>query len=131
MNDREFLAALESCRLPAAEFDHRAHVRAAYLYSLDTDFGTALARMSQSVRAFATSVGKPERYHETITVGFMALIRRHMHEYGAGGSWNEFARDNPELLDPAVLLRFFPRDVLASEVARKTFVLPARTAVGE
>jgi hypothetical protein len=32
MSDEEFLAALETCRLPAAEFNHAAHVRAAYLY---------------------------------------------------------------------------------------------------
>jgi hypothetical protein len=32
MSDEEFLAALETCRLPAAEFNHAAHVRAGYLY---------------------------------------------------------------------------------------------------
>ena len=49
MSDTRFLEALESCRLPAAEFDHRAHVRAAYLYLLDTDFGTALASSNRIV----------------------------------------------------------------------------------
>src|SRR5262245_12962589 len=130
MNDHEFLAALEGCTLPPAEFDHRAHVRAGYLYSRDSDFVTSLAQMSRAVRRFATSLGKPERYHETITIGFMALIRRHIHEYGAGTSWETFARDNPELLDPNVLLRFYPRDVLTSDVARHTFVLPPRAAGG-
>lgn len=32
MDDRCFVAALESCALPSEAFDHRAHVRLAWLY---------------------------------------------------------------------------------------------------
>jgi hypothetical protein len=32
MTDEEFMAALESCLLPASQFNHAAHVRAGYVY---------------------------------------------------------------------------------------------------
>ncbi len=55
MTDADFLAALERCTLPEAEFTHAAHVRAAYLYLCDGSFGQAIDRMA---RRFA---GTPAR----------------------------------------------------------------------
>ena len=127
MNDADFLAALEACRLPPEEFDHAAHVRAAYLYSLTADFPEALGRMRRAVRTFAASLGKAERYHETITVGFMALIAQHLHERGDGGGWEGFKASNPELFEREILLQFFPRTLLESATARQVFVLPRQT----
>ena len=75
MTDADFLAALERCTLPESEFTHAAHVRAAYLYLCDGSFGQAIDRMAATIRRYATSLGKPDRYHDTITVGFLALIR--------------------------------------------------------
>jgi hypothetical protein len=124
MNDADFLSALEECRLRPDEFDHPAHVRAAYLYSREADFAVALGRMRRALRAYAASLGKAERYHETITVGFMALVQRHLHERGDGGGWEGFAALNPELFERGILLEFFPRALLDSPIARKVFVLP-------
>jgi len=124
MNDAEFLAALEGCRLRPDQFGHAGHVRAAYLYSREADFAEALANMRRALRAFAHSVGKPDRYHETITVAFMALVRQHLHERGDAGSWEAFAELNPELFDRDLLLEFFPKSLLDSATARQIFVLP-------
>jgi hypothetical protein len=124
MTDAEFLAALEQCRLGPDDFDHAAHVRAAYLYSRNGDFADALGSMRRSLRAFAASLGKPDRYHETITVAFMSLIRQHLHERGDEGGWEGFARRNPELFERDLLLRFFPKSLLESPTARQVFVLP-------
>jgi hypothetical protein len=124
MTDAEFLAALETCQLAPAQFDHAAHVRAAYLYSRGADFHEAVGRMRHALRAFAASVGKPDRYHETITVAFMALVRQHLHERGDEGGWPGFAHRNPELFERDLLLGFFPKAVLDSPTARQIFVLP-------
>jgi len=129
MSDEEFLAALESCALSEHEFGHSAHMRAAYLYTLCGDLAIALAKTRRAIQAFANSVGKPDRYHETITVAYLALIRQRLHESGNGGGWEGFARTNTDLLERDLLLRFYPREQLASELARKVFVLP-RSARG-
>jgi hypothetical protein len=128
MGDDEFLAALELCSLRECDFGHAAHVRAAYLYSRSTDFAAALARMRRAIRNYAASLGKADRYHETITVAFLALIRQRLYEHGDGGSWESFSQSNPDLLGRDVLLRFYPRAQLESELARNTFLLPSRSA---
>jgi hypothetical protein len=124
MNDDEFLLAFERCTLEECSFGHAAHVRAAYLYLRTGEFETALVRTRDALRRYATAFGKPDRYHETITVAYLALIRQRLFERGDGGGWQGFARENPELLDRDFLLRFYPKSQLESELSRKIFVLP-------
>lgn len=128
MTDADFLAALERCTLPESEFTHAAHVRAAYLYLCRGSFGQAIDRMAATIRRYATSLGKPDRYHDTITVGFLALIRERISEDGDGGSWTEFAAANPDLLDRGLLLRHYRQAQLQSRLARRVFVLPQAPA---
>jgi hypothetical protein len=124
MTDAEFLAALEDTTLPLSEFNHSGHVRAAYLCLREADFPTALARISASIRRYAGSLGQPGRYHETITVAYTALIHQHMQLRGPARHWGEFAAANPELLDQKLLNHFFAPEVLASDLARRVFILP-------
>jgi hypothetical protein len=128
MTDDEFLHALETCALAEREFGHTGHVRAAYLYLQKGDFAATLARMQRAIRQYAAFLGKPDRYHETVTVAFLALIQQHVCERGNAGNWEAFARENPGLLEPKVLLRFYPRAQLESELARRIFLLPQPTA---
>ena len=124
MTDQEFLRALESCTLAESQFGHAAHVRAVYLYLQQTDFAGVLDRIRRTIRNFATHHGKPERYHETITVAYVALIQQHICERGNGGGWESFARENPELFKPDLLGQLYPAGQLESEMARRVFLLP-------
>ena len=124
MTDEEFLRALESCTLPESEFGHSAHVRAGYLYLKKSNFAEALVRMRRSICAYATHLGKPDRYHETITIAYLALIQQCIVERGDGGRWAIFAQSNPELFEPELLGHFYDRDVLESTLARRVFLLP-------
>ena len=126
MTDAAFLRALESCKLPESQFGHAAHVRAAYLYLQQNDFAGALDRIRRAIRNYATHLGKPDRYHETITVAYVALIQEHIVERGSGGGWEVFASQNSELFEPDLLERFYSRALLHSEMARKVFLLPRR-----
>jgi hypothetical protein len=123
MTDEEFLAELEACRLPEALFDHAAHVRAGYAYLQRASFADATARMCKSVRQYASSLGKPDRYHETITIGFMALIAECLRNGGDRGGWETFKLRNPPLLRKDALLAYYPQAVLESAAARRGFVL--------
>jgi hypothetical protein len=130
MNDEDFLRGLESCELLEQEFGHAAHVRAAYLYLQGGDFAAALGRIRRSIRNYAARLGKPDRYHETITVAYTALIQQHMLERGNSGGWAAFARDNPELLNKSLLLEFYLAEQLNSDTARKIFLLPRAGTAG-
>lgn len=131
MTDREFLRALEECTLQASEFGHTAHVRAAYLYLQAGEFATALARMRGAIRNYARHLGKEDRYHETITVAYLALIQQHIAERGYGACWDEFMRVNTELLQPGLLLQYYTEIQLNSELARRVFLLPRSRAAAQ
>jgi hypothetical protein len=135
MTDAEFLSALETCTLPQSDFGHSAHVRAAYLYLRAEGFSGALERTRRAIRAYALHLGKSGLYHETITVAYLALIQQHMFQRGdgrdggdggegEGGGWAAFERDNPELFRPGLLLDYYPKAQLESDLARRVFVLP-------
>jgi hypothetical protein len=124
VTDDEFLVALESCTLSERDFGHAAHVRAAYLYLGVSGFAQALQKIQSAIRGYAASLGKPDRYHETITVAYLALIRQALYERGDGGGWTAFSRDNPQLLERGLLLQFYPQAQLDSDLARRVFLLP-------
>lgn len=125
MRDDEFLAALENGSLPLAAFDHRAHVRAGYLYVTRLGFGGAVERFARTLKDFAARHGKDGLYHETITVAFLAMINEHA-AAGDAPDWESFIAANAELLDRNTLTRFYAPEELASPEARRVFKLPRR-----
>ncbi|HSP13465.1 MAG TPA: hypothetical protein VLV78_01790 [Thermoanaerobaculia bacterium] len=121
MTNAEFLAAFEACSLD--EFHHRDHIRAAWCYLAANPLLEAVQRFTASLKRFAGAHGQPQLYHETITWAFLFLVHERMR---AGEAWNAFAARNPDLLawKPSILDRYYRAETLASERARRTFVLP-------
>lgn len=123
--ETDFLRAFEDGSLPVDEFDHEAHVHAAWC-CLDRygrqegtrRFRTALMRL---VRLH----GAEDKYHETMTTAFLELIE---HRRRKDADWPSFRRQNRELLDRGldVLLSFYSRERLFSDQARQTFIGPDR-----
>jgi hypothetical protein len=123
MTDAEFLAALEAATLPEAEFNHAGHVRAAWLYLRQDSFAAALAKMSSALRTYAVARGKPDHYHETVTMASLALINERLQLRGDGGDWRGFLAQNHELLDRRLLTHYYRPETLASPAARRVFIL--------
>ena len=126
MEDRDFIAAFEDCSLPNESFHHRDHVRLAWLYLREMPAAAALVRFTEGLKRFATAHGAPGLYHETITWAYLLLIHERMARAGAGESFAEFIAAHPDLLawKPSILDRYYRPDTLASELARRVFVLP-------
>src|SRR5262245_23041327 len=132
MTDDEFVTAFEACTLRSEEFHHADHVRIAFIYLCRFPILQALQRFSESLMKFATTKGKPDLYHETITWAFLFLIRERAARYRQLNrrqpTWPEFARDNPDLLSwkGNILKRYYTEEILSSELARRMFVFPDR-----
>lgn len=120
---RKELVALEDGTLDPARFPHSEHVRLGYEMLDCYPFGEAVARFSGGLRRLAAKGGRPERYHETITVAFLALIaeRRAQTKHT---DWDEFKAANKDLLDKHCLERWYAAEQLDSDLARKAFCLP-------
>lgn len=117
------LAAFESGALDPGAFDHAAHVRMAFAMTGRHAFDEALVRYGAALRRLCASVGKPEKYHMTVTVAFLALVAERQIDH-PDESWEAFAARNAELLRRDCLDGWYDRSVIASERARRTFVLP-------
>jgi hypothetical protein len=122
--DVAFLAALEEGTLAPAEFGHRAHLRAAFLYLGRHDFSGACVAMKRAIQGFAARLGKSTLYHETLTVAYLALVAERRAAEPPDVAFEDFLGRYPELLERAFLERYYPRGDLDSPEARATFVLP-------
>jgi hypothetical protein len=125
MDDRALVDAFEATTLPAEDFPHAAHVRVGWYYLCHLPMLDAMARFKAALQRFATAKGKPDRYHETITMAYLVLIAERL-TTDRGLSWDEFAARNPDLLtwNPSILARYYTDETLASADARLAFVLP-------
>jgi len=120
---KEELAALETGALDPAKFPHAEHVRLGYEMLSRHSFGEAVDRFSRGLKLLAAKAGRPQVYHETITVAFLALINERRARSGAE-DWNEFRANNADLFDKRCLEKWYGAEQLASDLARRTFCLP-------
>jgi hypothetical protein len=106
-----------------AQFPHREHVRMAFEMLRRHDFAEAALHYSRALRALTLRAGRPEAFHQTVTIAFLALIAERM-EGGGASDFAAFARQHPELLEKSVLSRWYRPERLASAAAKRTFLLP-------
>ena len=64
------------------------------------------------LRAMTARAGKPEAFHQTITIAFLALIAERM-QAGAAADFLAFERANPDLMDRSALARWYRPERLA------------------
>jgi len=129
-DDHAFLEAVKSGTLPAASFDHRAHVRLAYLNLADHSADAALASFRATLQAFIRTHGiDPGKYHETITVAWLLAVRHFMDGAGACASADEFIERCPHILDTSIMMTHYSQARLFSGEARAGFVEPDLTPI--
>jgi hypothetical protein len=128
MSNKELISRFETGGVPPEAFHHADHVRLGFAYLSEYSPLLALEKFSAAIRQFAASVGKPDRYNETITFAYLFLIREKM-ALCSDANWDEFAQKNPELLvwKNGMLDRYYRPETLKSEFARNVFVLPDRS----
>lgn len=125
LTDDEFVRAFESRTLPAGEFTHAGHLRAGWWYLRRYSLGEAIDRFRRALRAYATSLGASEKYHETMTVAWLLMIEERLGTDERGLDRDTFAARHPELFErEALLATYDDRETLASERARRGFVMP-------
>lgn len=110
-----------------AQFPHRDHVRIAFEMLRRHDFPETVLHYSRALRTMAEKAGRPQAFHQTITIAFLSVIAERM-DGGGAADFAAFAQANPDLLEKSVLRRWYRPEQLASQIARRTFVLPERAS---
>ncbi len=128
--DLEFRDRFESGEFPPQQFDHRAHVRLAYVYLVLNDTDGAYAAMRTALLRFLERQGiDASKYHDTITRAWVMAVRHFMATSDAADSADAFIELNPELLDTRIMLSHYSAEVLFSPAAREHFVPPDREGI--
>jgi hypothetical protein len=113
--------------IDATSFPHREHLRMAFEMLRRHDFAESVWLFSKALRAMTAKAGKPHAFHQTITVAFLSLVAERIDRDGPL-EFAAFERANPDLLVKGALDPWYRAERLASELARRTFLLPERTA---
>lgn len=125
LEDRDFRARFESGDVPPAEFDHRAHVRLAYVYLSAHDTEAAYRRMRTALHAFLEHNGiDRSKYHDTMTRAWIMAVRHFMDRTSGSASAAAFIEANPKLLDSKIMMSHYSAGLLFSAEARAQFVEP-------
>jgi hypothetical protein len=123
--DRAFREDFEAGRVTPAQFDHRAHIRLAYVLLADANVDSATAMMRSALQRFISRHGIPaEKFHETLTRAWVLAVRHFMERSGEALSADAFIEANPAMLDSRIMLSHYSATVLFSPEARSRFVEP-------
>jgi hypothetical protein len=121
MSDAEFLAAFHACSLPPSCFRHADHLRLAWLHVHQHPLEIAVNSVRNGIQAYAEHLGRPEIYHETLTVAWVRLTASHDEP-----TFDEFLRLNEHRLNGELLHRFWSPERLQSNLARREWLTPDR-----
>lgn len=123
--DREFREAFEGFDVAPDDFDHRAHVRLAYVYLCEGDADSSTSAMKQAILFFLEHLGVgTTKYHETITRAWVMAVDHFMDAVNPCRSFDEFIVQAPRLLDKQIMLSHYSAEVLFSDEARADYVDP-------
>jgi hypothetical protein len=124
MTDVELTRALERGEITNESFHHSSHLHVAWVYLLESSsVGEAAAKMRNTLRRFASSAGKSEKYHETITLFWVHLLAG-IRALRAHQSLRQIVEANPRLLEKNFALAYYSSERLFSDKARTSWVEP-------
>lgn len=124
--DREFKNKVEVLQFPVSEFNHRAHLRLAYIYLTENSVSASIHRMRTTLQGLLLKLGidPSQKYHQTLTEAWILAVYHFMNCSNGSASFNEFIGKSSVLLDSRIMLTHYSEDVLFSERARVAFIEP-------
>jgi len=125
LSDDEFIDAFRRCRLQPAQFDHRAHVRAAWLLAQRLPLQAAIDEVCNGIQRLATHFGAPDKFNRTLTEALVRWIASHL---AVGEKFDAFIANHPALISDTrdLLGRHYSIERLTSAEAKRIFVVPDR-----
>jgi len=117
--------SFEDTTLPRECWDHAAHLTVALWYLKHHPVEEATRRMREGIQRYNHAVHNDIAYHETLTLAWLALIRRFQGHFDRGQRLEELAaRMIDGLCDKQLLFHFYSRERLLSDDARQRWVAP-------
>ncbi len=125
IDNQVFLSQFEDLSLDKAYFNHRGHLRLAWLYLQQNELELAIHKVCTGIQAYAESLGAKDKFNLTITDATVRIMARRI-ESMPDKSWRLFLACNTDLVNDAlsVLTQYFSKHRLLSEEARVKLIKP-------
>jgi len=123
------IESLENATIDAEAFDHEGHIYLGWLYLERYPLADGIKRFTNDLRRLTRKLGVPGKYHETISWFYLLLIEERR-SVSPANNWFGFRRANNDLFcrDNSILERYYSKELIYSDRARQSFVLPDRLA---
>ena len=115
---QELVSGLEALTLPTERFKHREHLRFAHYRLLCDGYPFALESVGCAIARYARHHGHARQYHVTLTECWVRLLAAALAAEPRDATFDDVMRRHPELLDPALPLRYYSRERLFDDAAR-------------
>jgi hypothetical protein len=130
ITDDAFARAFERGEIGAGQFDHRAHMRLAWVYLREgPSIEAATDRIRQAIQRFAAAANASQKYHETITLLWMRLLAEAAVDLTGPCELDALLAQHPELADKNLPLKYYTRERLFSDEARTRWISPDLSAL--
>ena len=123
--DKRFVANFKKGNLPEGGFDHKAHLRLAWLYLVMFDVDQAIAAVKHDLLNYVQLKGATDKYHETVTIASIKTVR-HFINKSYSKNFEDFVCEFPRLTFSfkELLNAHYSYDLFQSEKAKIHFVEP-------
>ena len=78
MTNSEFVCAFRNGTLTPSTFHHEQHLRLAYVHLSSGPLDSAIESFRKDLQWFLSNFGEESKYHETITVAFLLIVKERM-----------------------------------------------------
>jgi CDP-diacylglycerol--glycerol-3-phosphate 3-phosphatidyltransferase len=124
LTDNDFVTAFLAGTLPPTQFHHREHLRLAW-YLIRRSGGEEATRIvADGIRRFATRHGQADKYHETLTLFWVRIVRHLIDRQPDIVAFEEFLAAFPQLLDKALPSQHWSHETMQGQAARAHWVEP-------
>lgn len=124
-DDLMFKQRLEDGDFPAADFNHRAHLRLAYVYLCEANTDGATDKMRHTLNQFLIHNNvDPAKFHQTLTHAWILAVNHFMNRASSATSADDLIDRYPQMLDTQIMLTHYSKERLFSEEARRVFLQP-------
>jgi hypothetical protein len=124
MTDMDLTRALERGEIGSENFHHSGHLHVAWVYLAESSsVQQAANKMRETLRRFSAAAGRPQKYHETITLFWLHLLS-HAYARSRGERLEEIVHANPQLLEKNFPLAYYSAERLFSDEARTSWLEP-------
>ncbi len=125
LSDQEFKRSFETCTMPAAVFNHEAHLRLAWVYLGEYGIEKAENLVQEQLKKYVASLGAEDKYHTTLTVASIKVIH-HFMSRSKSDNFKGFIAQFPQLKTGfrELIGSHYGFDIYSSKKARLEYLEP-------